>query len=69
MLGEVWRISLRAGNGTEVVMETQGVSTRTPASYSHLSKKADMSRVAAQSILLTRFLKATVPRCGVETVA
>lgn len=30
-----WRISLRAGNGTEVVMETQVVSTRTPASYSH----------------------------------
>lgn len=44
MVGEVWRISLRLGNGTEVVMKTQGVGTRTPPSYSHPSKKADMWR-------------------------
>ena len=41
LVGEVWRTSLKAGNGTELVIETQVVSTRAPTSYSHPSQMAD----------------------------
>lgn len=61
MVGEVWRISLRAGNGTEVVMETQGVSTRTPAPYSHPSKKADVREWLPRASVLPASLRPPCP--------
>lgn len=67
MAGEVWRISLRPRNGTEVVMETQGVGTRTPPPTVTPARRQTCG-ATAQSTRLSRVVKAPTPRAGVGTV-